>query len=118
MSINWILLIIGGIFETGFAISLGKAQQTSSKEFWMWLIAFGVCVGISMYLLYRSMGGDNPIPVGTAYAVWGAIGAIGTVIAGILLFQEPVTFWRMFFLSTLILSVIGLQIVSSNTLTH
>ncbi|MCX7545568.1 DMT family transporter [Marinicella gelatinilytica] len=93
MSINWILLFVGGLFETGFAIS----------------------VSISMYLLYKAMGGPKAIPVGTAYAVWGAIGAIGTVIAGIIIFKEPVTFWRMFFLSTLIISVIGLQVVSSHS---
>ena len=114
MNINWIILIVGGLFETGFAISLGKAQQTSGREMWLWLFAFIVCVSISMYLLFRAMGGEKAIPVGTAYAVWGAIGAIGTVIAGIILFKEPVTFWRMFFLTTLVLSVVGLQTVSSH----
>ena len=114
MSINWVLLILGGIFETGFAISLGKSQQTSGKEMWLWLAAFAICVCISMYLLFKAMGGERAIPVGTAYAVWGAIGAIGTVIAGILLFKEPATFWRIFFLFTLIISVIGLQMVSDH----
>ena len=111
---NWILLIIGGLFETAFAISLGKVQHTSGKEMWLWLIAFTISVSISMYLLFKAMGGQNAIPVGTAYAVWGAIGAVGTVIAGIILFREPVTFWRLFFLSTLVISVVGLQIVSSH----
>ena len=113
MTINWILLIIGGLFETGFAISLGKAQQASGKSLVLWLSLFIVCVAISMYLLFKAMGGEKAIPVGTAYAVWGAIGAVGTVTAGIVWFQEPVTFWRMFFLSTLVISVIGLQVVSS-----
>jgi len=113
MSINWILLIIGGLFETGFAISLGKAQQSSGKDLWIWIIAFVIFVSASMFLLYKSMGGENAIPVGTAYAVWGAIGAVGTVIAGIFLFKEPVTFWRLFFLMTLVISVVGLQIVSN-----
>lgn len=115
MSVNWILLMIGGLFETGFAVSLGKAQQTSGKEMWLWLLSFAVCVALSMYLLFRAMGGEKAIPVGTAYAVWGAIGAVGTVIAGIFLFKEPVTFWRLFFLSTLIVSVVGLQVVSSHS---
>lgn len=115
MSINWILLIIGGLFETGFAISLGKAQHSSGKELWLWLVSFAICVSVSMFLLFKAMGGEKAIPVGTAYAVWGAIGAIGTVVMGIILFKEPVTFWRMFFLSTLVLSVIGLQIVSSSS---
>src|SRR5690554_6834326 len=113
MSINWILLIIGGIFETGFAISLGKAQHASGKEFWLWLISFAVCVGLSMFLLFKAMGGDKAIPVGTAYAVWGAIGALGTVIGGIVFFNELLTFWRLFFLSSLVLSIVGLQLVST-----
>lgn len=114
MSTNWIFLLIGGLFETGFAISLGKAQHASGKELWLWLLSFIICVSISMFLLFKAMGGENAIPVGTAYAVWGAIGAIGTVIMGIILFKEPITFWRLFFLSTLVISVVGLQIVSSN----
>ena len=105
--------MVGGLFETGFAISLGKAQQSSGKAMSFWLLMFLLCVSISMYLLFKSMGGEKAIPVGTAYAVWGAIGAIGTVVAGIVLFQEPITFWRMFFLSSLVISVIGLQLVSS-----
>src|SRR5690625_1519981 len=113
MNINWILLFIGGLFETAFAISLGKAQQTSGREHWLWLLSFIICVSISMFLLFKAMGGERAIPVGTAYGVWGAIGAIGTVVMGILLFKEPVTFWRMFFLSTLVISVIGLQTVST-----
>lgn len=113
MSINWILLLIGGVFETGFAVSLGKAQQSAGKEMWFWLASFLICVSISMYLLFKAMGGENAIPVGTAYAVWGAIGAIGTVVLGIIFFKEPVTFWRMFFLTTLVISVVGLQVVSS-----
>ncbi len=114
MNLNWMMLLVGGLFETGFAISLGKAQQTSGKIMGCWLGAFAICVSISMYLLFRSMSGDKAIPVGTAYAVWGAIGATGTVVAGIVLFKEPVTFWRVFFLTTLVLSVIGLQSVSSH----
>lgn len=112
MSINWVLLIIGGVFEAGFAISLGKAQDSLGKEKWMWLASFAICVSISMYLLYRSMGGARPIPVGTAYAVWAGIGAVFSVVFGIFIFDEPVTMWRMIFLSTLVISLVGLQIVT------
>lgn len=112
MNINWVLLIIGGLFETAFAVSLGKAQEHSGKEFWLWMLSFIVCVSVSMYFLFKAMGGEDAIPVGTAYAVWGAIGATGTVIAGILFFKEPITFWRIFFLTTLVASVVGLQLVS------
>lgn len=114
MSINWLFLIIGGICETGFATSLGKIHQTSGKEMWFWIFMFLIFVSSSMILLFKAMGGEKAIPVGTAYAVWGAIGAVGTVIVGIFAFQEPATFWRMFFLTTLIISVVGLQLSSSH----
>lgn len=114
MSINWIILIIGGLFESIFAMSLGKMQQTSGKEMWMWLIVFMLSVSLSMLLLFKSIGGDHPIPTGTAYAVWAGIGAVGTVILGIFVFKEPVTFWRLFFLSALIFSIVGLQLTSKH----
>jgi quaternary ammonium compound-resistance protein SugE len=52
------------------------------------------------------------LPIGTAYAVWTGIGAVGTVIIGMVFFKEPADFWRLFFLSTLIFSIIGLKFVS------
>ena len=114
MNINWILLIVGGIFESLFAMSLGKMQQSSGKEMWLWFVNFLVCVGLSMFLLYKSMGDPYPIPTGTAYAVWAGIGAVGTVLLGIFVFHEPITFWRMFFLSLLILSIVGLQVTTTH----
>ncbi len=114
ISINWIFLALGGLFEALFAMSLGKIQQTSGKEMWLWILTFLVSVSLSMYLLFKSMGGSQPIPTGTAYAVWAGIGAVGTVILGILVFKEPVTFWRLFFLSTLIFSIVGLQTTSTH----
>ncbi len=111
---NWIILIIGGLFETGFALCLGKAQETAGKESYFWWAGFGVSLFISMFLLYKAISfGANPIPVGTAYAVWTGIGAVRAVFTGIFIFNEPVTFWRMFFVFTLIASVIGLKFVSN-----
>lgn len=107
---NWVLLIIGGFFEIGFATCLGKAKEASGTEFVLWIIAFFVCLTISMLLLYKA---SLTIPIGTAYAVWTGIGACGTVIMGLLLFNEPADFWRLFFLSTLICSIIGLKLVSN-----
>ena len=111
---NWIILIVAGLFETGFATCLGKAQETSGKESLFWWAGFVVALFISMFLMYKSISyGSNPIPIGTAYAVWTGIGAVGGVMAGIFFFNEPVTFWRMFFVFTLIASVVGLKIVSN-----
>lgn len=109
---NWILLIIAGFFETAFAISLGKAQESEGKESAFWWLGFGVCLFISMFLMYKSISGENAIPIGTAYAVWTGIGAVGSVISGIIFFNEATAFWRMFFLSTLVFSIVGLKTTS------
>lgn len=112
MNINWIFLIVGGFFEALFALSLGKAQESVGKAKWLWLASFVINVSLSMYLLYRAMGGAKPIPVGTAYAVWAGFGAVCSVVFGVFVFSEPVTMWRMFFLTTLIISLVGLQMVT------
>lgn len=109
---NWILLLIAGLFETGFATCLGKAQETTGKESYAWWIGFILCLFLSMTMMYKAISGENAIPIGTAYAVWTGIGAVGGSISGIILFNEPTHFWRIFFISTLILSVIGLKWVS------
>lgn len=112
---NWIILIIAGLFEAGFATCLGKAQETSGKESWLWWIGFVISLFVSMFLMYKAISyGNNPIPIGTAYAVWTGIGAVGGVLAGIFIFKEPATFWRLFFVCTLIGSVIGLKSMSAH----
>lgn len=111
---NWILLIIGGLFETAFATCLGKAQETTGKESYFWWAGFAASLFLSMFLLYKAISvGSSAIPIGTAYAVWTGIGAVGAVIIGIFIFNEPATFWRIFFVCTLIASVVGLKLVSS-----
>lgn len=108
---NWIILVIAGLFETAFASCLGKAKETSGSEAMYWMIGFFISLAISMILLYKAV---QTLPVGTAYAVWTGIGAVGTVIVGIIFFKEPADFARIFFLATLIGSIIGLKIVSTN----
>lgn len=103
---NWILLIIAGCFETGFAFCLGKMKGLSGMHWCLWGIGFLLSLTLSMVLLSKAV---QTIPIGTAYPVWTGIGAVGTVIVGILFFNEPATFWRMFFISTLILSIVGLK---------
>ena len=106
---NWVLLIIAGLFEAGFAICLGKAKETTGAAAAFWLAGFFCCLLISMLLLYKAI---QTLPVGTAYAVWTGIGAAGTVVAGIIIFKEPADFWRIFFIGTLIGSIVGLKAVS------
>ncbi len=106
---NWAILILAGIFEIAFATCIGKIKETSGHQSTLWFVAFLICLITSMYLLYKAA---QTIPVGTAYAVWTGIGAVGIVLMGIFLFKEPATFWRLFFLTTLITSIIGLKLVS------
>src|SRR5690554_381138 len=105
----WILLIIAGFFEVGFASCLGKAKEASGTASTLWFLGFLVCLTVSMTLLYKA---TQSLPIGTAYAVWTGIGAVGTVLIGIFVFKEPATFWRVFFISTLIASIVGLKTVS------
>lgn len=107
----WILLVIAGFFEVGFATCLGKAKETSGQLSALWMVGFFICLSVSMFLLYKA---TQSLPIGTAYAVWTGIGAVGTVLVGIFVFKEPATFWRIFFLATLIASIIGLKLVSTN----
>jgi len=106
---NWIVLVIAGLFETAFAFCLGKAKETTGTEMYWWYAGFVVTLAISMALLVKAV---QSLPVGTAYAVWTGIGAAGTVLIGIFVFKEPATFLRLFFIFTLIASIIGLKVVS------
>lgn len=106
---NWIILIIAGFFEMGFASCLGKARTVSETEAVYWYSGFVVCLIISMLLLIKA---TQTLPIGTAYAVWTGIGAAGTAVIGIFFFKEPATFWRMFFIFLLIGSIVGLKYVS------
>ncbi|PKA82067.1 quaternary ammonium compound-resistance protein SugE [Ulvibacter sp. MAR_2010_11] len=106
---NWFLLIIAGLFEVAFAFCLGKAKDATGIDTTYWYIGFLICLAISMLLLIKV---TQHLPIGTAYAVWTGIGAVGTVLVGILVFKEPATFWRLFFITTLIISIVGLKLVS------
>ncbi|APY11109.1 QacE family quaternary ammonium compound efflux SMR transporter [Seonamhaeicola sp. S2-3] len=106
---NWIILIIAGLFEVAFAFCLGKVKETTGSISTFWFIGFLVCLFMSMGLLVKA---TQTLPIGTAYAVWTGIGAVGTVLVGIFVFNEPATFWRLFFITTLIASIVGLKAVS------
>jgi len=107
---NWIILIIAGLFEVGFTTCLGKAKESSGIQSILWIIGFFLSLAMSMVLLYKA---SETLPLGTAYAVWTGIGAVGTVLMGIFFFNEPYTFWRVFFIATLIGSIVGLKVVSN-----
>ncbi len=108
---NWIILIIGGLFEVAFTYCIGRTKDATGAEMYLWYLGFLISVTISMGLLIKA---TQTLPLGTAYAVWSGIGAVGTVLMGIFFFKEPTDFWRIFFIITLIGSIVGLKAVSSH----
>ena len=100
------------MFEIGFTTCLGKANENTGSAFYLWIMGFFLSLAMSMYLLYKATSGLNALPLGTAYAVWTGIGAVGTVLIGIFFFKEPISFWRIFFIFTLIGSIVGLKLVT------
>lgn len=105
---NWIILIVAGLFETGFAFCLGKMKEATGAEYCWWGAGFLLSLALSMTLLAKA---TQSLPIGMAYPVWTGIGAVGTVLAGILFLNEPATFPRIFFLLLLIGAIVGLKLV-------
>ena len=103
---SWLVLFIAGLFETGWAIGLKYTEGFS--RFWP-SVATLAAMFISVVLLGMAM---KQLPVGTAYAVWTGIGAVGTVILGIALFGEPATAGRLACLGLIVAGIIGLKVVS------
>jgi quaternary ammonium compound-resistance protein SugE len=103
----WVALVLAGAFEVGFTSSMKMAGSPSASRWWTAL--FWVSVISSFALLSEAI---KTIPLGTAYAVWTGIGAVGTAVVGIAFFKDPGTFWRLFFLTVLIGSIAGLKFVS------
>ena len=106
---GWSALIIAGLFEVGFTSSLKLSENFSRGRY---VALFFLTVICSFVFLSRAMA---TIPLGTAYAVWTGIGAVGTALVGMVFFKDPATFWRMFFLVLLIGSIVGLKVVSPET---
>lgn len=103
---HWIYLITAGAFEIAFATLLKLSNNFTNILF---TVLFCVAACLSFYFLSLSI---KTIPVGTAYAVWTGIGASGTAIIGIIYYNEPTDFWRLFFLGLLIIAILGLKFLA------
>ena len=103
----WALLIAGGLFEVGFTTCLRFVDGFRNIP---WTIGFLASVAVSMGLLELS---SRTIAMGTAYAVWGGIGALGTVLVGIYWFGEPAGSVRILLLLGLILCIVGLRFTAA-----
>ena len=102
----WVILIVGGLFEVGFTTSLRFVDGFRNGP---WTLAFLVSVAISMVLLELAA---RSIPMGTAYAVWGGIGAVGTVLVGILFFNEPAALVRIMLILGIVAAIVGLRMTA------
>jgi quaternary ammonium compound-resistance protein SugE len=104
--VAWLLLIIGGLFEVGFTTSLRFVDGFRNVP---WTLAFLASVTVSMALLELAA---RSIPMGTAYAVWGGIGAVGTVLVGMIWFQEPATTIRLLLILVIVGAIGALRITA------
>jgi quaternary ammonium compound-resistance protein SugE len=102
----WFWLILGGLFEVGFTTSLRFVEGFRNVP---WTLAFLVSVGLSMGLLELAA---RTIPMGTAYAVWAGIGAVGTVIVGMAFFNEPATTVRLLLILAIVAAIAALKLTT------
>lgn len=106
--VSWVALVVAGLFEVIWAIFLKNSKGFSEVTP---TLLFVVTLIISMFLLAHSM---RTLPMGIAYPVWTGIGAVGTVIIGILFFKEGVNLQKIIFLSLILIGIIGLKLSSKH----
>ncbi len=103
---NWVILLLAGLFEIGWAI--GLKYTNGFTRLWP-TVGTGLSMAVSMGLLGIAMKG---LPVGTAYAIWVGVGAVGTAILGIVLLGEPANAGRMASLGLIVVGIIGLKLTT------
>ncbi len=104
----WMMLVVAGLFEVGWSIGLKYTEGfTRLVPSLLTLVA----LAISMVLLATAA---RTLPIGTAYAIWVGIGALGAAVLGMILFHEPVTPGRVFFLALLLVSIVGLKLTGGS----
>ncbi len=102
----WLLLVLAGLLEAGWAIGLKYTEEFTKPVPSVLTI---LAIVVSMYLLAVAV---RALPIGTAYAVWVGIGAVGAAVLGIALLAEPATPARLFFLALLVAAIIGLRVTA------
>ena len=102
----WVWLIVGGCFEVGFTTCLRFVDGFRNVP---WTVAFLASVAVSMALLEYAA---RTIPMGTAYAVWGGIGAVGTVLVGMAWFDEPTTTIRLLLILAIVAAIAALKLTA------
>ena len=100
----WLSLFLAGIFEMCWAVGMKLSQGFSHLG---WTAFTAVTMALSVWLLSHAM---RTLPLGTSYAIWTGIGAVGSAVLGIVFFKEPATFWRMISIFCILAGIIGLKI--------
>ena len=104
----WVYLIIAGVFEWGWPVGL-KLGLADAGLRWGWIAFAAVCMALSGGFLLVA---QKTIPIGTAYAVWTGIGAVGTFLIGIAFFGDAANLARFFFVGMIVVGIIGLKVAS------
>lgn len=104
---SWIFLILAGFFEIGWPLGLKLSQTMTSKVFGVSLAL--VSMSLSGFLLWEA---QKTIPIGTAYAVWTGIGAVGTMVVGIIYFGDSSSIWRMLSALLIVIGIVGLKLAN------
>ena len=104
---SWVYLIIAGIFEVGWPLGF-KLASTYTKYSILFIGLSVVSMTLGGVFLYIA---QKTIPIGTAYVIWTGVGAVGTLLIGIFFFGDSANFWRLFFITMIIIGVIGTKIV-------
>lgn len=103
---SWIYLLLSGLFEVGFTTSMKLSEGFSN---WKGTVGFFVFGALSFGLLIKSM---RTIEMGTAYAVWAGIGASGTILMGLILFNDAFNWSKLVFLSFIVIGIVGIKLSS------
>jgi quaternary ammonium compound-resistance protein SugE len=104
---NWLYLILAGLFEIGWPLGLKLSQTMPSKSFGIIMAVISMALsGLFLWLAQKT------IPIGTAYAVWTGIGAVGTLIVGIVFFGDSSSILRMLSALLIVIGIIGLKLAS------
>ena len=107
-NIAWLLLVVAGLLEIVWSISMKASDGFTKPQFTVITL---VAAALSFWLLGLAL---RQLPVGTAYAAWTGIGAVGAAILGILLFNEPLTFARITCITLIVVGIIGLKVFSGS----
>ena len=103
----WWYLFLAGLFEMSWAVGMKLSHGFSHLG---WTAFTAVTMALSVWLLALAM---RTLPLGTAYAIWTGIGAVGTAVLGMILFKEPAEFWRLVSIFCIVAGIVGLKLTSA-----